>query len=88
MTTAAEAPAIVNLDQLKFDICCSARALYRAGLSVANAGHISVMVAPDRMLMNRFGPSFATLKPTENLHARLPRQHNRRPHAAKERARQ
>jgi ribulose-5-phosphate 4-epimerase/fuculose-1-phosphate aldolase len=64
---AAEAKPLLNLDQLKFDICCSARALYRAGLSVANAGHISVMIAPDRMLMNRFGPSFATLKPTDIL---------------------
>ncbi len=64
---AAEAPAIVNLDQLKFDMCCSARALYRAGLSVANAGHISVTIAPDRMLMNRFGPSFATLKSSDIL---------------------
>jgi ribulose-5-phosphate 4-epimerase/fuculose-1-phosphate aldolase len=64
---AAEAKPLLNLDQLKFDICCSARSLYRAGLSVANAGHISVMIAPDRMLMNRFGPSFATLKSADIL---------------------
>jgi ribulose-5-phosphate 4-epimerase/fuculose-1-phosphate aldolase len=58
---AAAAPPIVNVDQLKFDICCAARILFRAGMSAANAGHISVMIAPDRMLMNRFGPSFGTL---------------------------
>jgi len=64
---AAVAPPAVNLDQLKLDICCAARILFRAGLSVANAGHISVMIAPDRMLMNRFGPSFATLVPDDIL---------------------
>ncbi len=53
--------------QIKFDICCAARILYRAGLSAANAGHISVMVAPERMLMNRFGPSFGTLLPHDIL---------------------
>jgi ribulose-5-phosphate 4-epimerase/fuculose-1-phosphate aldolase len=51
----------------KFDICCAARILYRAGLSVANAGHLSVAVSDDRMLVNRFGPSFATLKPSDIL---------------------
>jgi ribulose-5-phosphate 4-epimerase/fuculose-1-phosphate aldolase len=64
---AAVAPPTVNLDQLKLDICRAARILFRAGLSVANAGHISVMVAPDRMLMNRFGPSFGTLTPHDIL---------------------
>src|SRR5208337_4069654 len=53
--------------QIKFDICCAARILYRQGMSVANAGHISVAIAPDRMLMNRFGPSFATLHPNDIL---------------------
>ena len=64
---AIAAPPIVNIDQLKFDICCAARILFRAGMSVANAGHISVMIAPDRMLMNRFGPSFGTLTPHDIL---------------------
>ena len=64
---AAVAPPIVSLDQLKFDICCAARILFRAGMSAANAGHISVMIAPDRMLMNRFGPSFGTLTPHDIL---------------------
>jgi ribulose-5-phosphate 4-epimerase/fuculose-1-phosphate aldolase len=41
--------------------------LYRAGLSVANAGHISVAIGDDQMLVNRFGPSFATLKPVDIL---------------------
>lgn len=51
---------------IKFDICCAARLLYRQGLSVANAGHLSVAVGPDEMLVNHFGPSFATLRP-ENI---------------------
>ena len=59
MTTAAQS-VDVKIDQMKFDICCAARILFRAGLSVANAGHISVRIAPNRMLMNRFGPSFGT----------------------------
>ena len=54
-------------DTLKFDICCAARILYRAGLSVANAGHLSVAVGSGRMLVNRFGPSFATLTPADIL---------------------
>ena len=56
----------VNLDQVKFDICCAARLLYRQGLSVANAGHLSVAIDENTMLVNHFGPSFATLKP-ENI---------------------
>jgi ribulose-5-phosphate 4-epimerase/fuculose-1-phosphate aldolase len=64
---AAETKPLINVDQLKFDMCCAARILFRAGLSVANAGHISVMTASDRMLMNRFGPSFGTLVPHDIL---------------------
>ncbi len=64
---AAEAPPLINVDQIKFDLCCAARILYRAGLSAANAGHISIRVAPDRILMNRFGPSFGTLLPHDVL---------------------
>jgi ribulose-5-phosphate 4-epimerase/fuculose-1-phosphate aldolase len=56
----------MNEEAIKFDICCAARLLYRQGLSVANAGHLSVAVGPDRMLVNHFGPSFATLRP-ENI---------------------
>ncbi len=56
----------INLDQIKFDICCAARLLYRQGLSVANAGHLSVAIDEKTMLVNHFGPSFATLKP-ENI---------------------
>lgn len=55
------------MSDLRFDICCAARVLYRAGLSVANAGHLSVAIGPDRMLVNRFGPSFATLSPADIL---------------------
>ncbi|HEX8352926.1 MAG TPA: class II aldolase/adducin family protein [Pyrinomonadaceae bacterium] len=53
-------------EAIKFDICCAARLLYRQGLSVANAGHLSVAVGEDEMLVNHFGPSFATLRP-ENV---------------------
>lgn len=56
----------INLEQTKFDICCAARLLYRQGLSVANAGHLSVAIGENVMLVNHFGPSFATLKP-ENI---------------------
>ncbi|HEX8774072.1 MAG TPA: class II aldolase/adducin family protein [Pyrinomonadaceae bacterium] len=56
----------MNYEAIKFDICCAARLLYRQGLSVGNAGHLSVAVGPDRMLVNHFGPSFATLMP-ENI---------------------
>jgi len=57
MSTAAEA--------IKFDICCAARALFRAGLSAGVAGHLSVATGDNRMLMNRFGPSFGTLSPAD-----------------------
>lgn len=56
----------MNQDEIKFGICCAARLLYRQGLSVGNAGHLSVAVGPGRMLVNHFGPSFATLRP-ENI---------------------
>ncbi|HEY6305952.1 MAG TPA: class II aldolase/adducin family protein [Candidatus Angelobacter sp.] len=54
-----------SIEAIKFDICCAARALFRAGLSVGVAGHLSVAVAENRMLMNRFGPSFAALRPAD-----------------------
>ena len=66
-SAATEVKPNVNLDQIKFDICCAARILFRQGMSAANAGHISLAIAPDRMLMNRFGPSFATLHPNDIL---------------------
>ncbi len=50
-------------DRIRLDLCCAARLLYRNGLSAANAGHISVAIGGDRMLVNHFGPSFATLRP-------------------------
>jgi ribulose-5-phosphate 4-epimerase/fuculose-1-phosphate aldolase len=56
-----------DLETLRFDLCCAARILYRAGLSVANAGHISIAIGENRMLVNRFGPSFATLCPADIL---------------------
>src|SRR5215471_17964362 len=54
-----------SIEAIKFDICCAARALFRAGLSVGVAGHVSVAVGENRMLMNRFGPSFGTLRPAD-----------------------
>ena len=56
----------MSYEAIRFDICCAARLLYRHGLSVANAGHLSVAVDRERMLVNHFGPSFATLRP-ENI---------------------
>ena len=57
--------ASISVDSIKFDICCAARALFRAGLSVGVAGHLSVAIGENRMLMNRFGPSFGTLRPAD-----------------------
>ncbi|HJY86021.1 MAG TPA: class II aldolase/adducin family protein [Candidatus Acidoferrales bacterium] len=54
-------------DAIKFDICCAARILFRAGLSAGNAGHLSVSTGSNQMLVNRFGPSFATLTPKDIL---------------------
>jgi L-fuculose-phosphate aldolase len=54
-------------DQLRFDLCCGARALYRAGLSVGIAGHLSIAVGENRMIANRFGPSFGTVTPDDVL---------------------
>lgn len=52
---------------LKFDLCCAARLLYRFGMSVGNAGHLSITLGENRMLVNRFGPSFATMTPADVL---------------------
>jgi ribulose-5-phosphate 4-epimerase/fuculose-1-phosphate aldolase len=57
----------MSIEALKLDICCAARVLYRFGLSAGNAGHLSVAIAENRMLVNRFGPSFATLRPADIL---------------------
>jgi ribulose-5-phosphate 4-epimerase/fuculose-1-phosphate aldolase len=54
-------------ETIKFDICCAARILFRAGLSAGNAGHLSVSIGSNQMLVNRFGPSFATLTPEDIL---------------------
>lgn len=63
------------VEAIKFDICCAARALFRAGLSVGVAGHLSVVIGEDRMLMNRFGPSFGGLRPADictfDLHGKV-----------------
>ena len=55
------------MEHLRFDLCCAARALYRAGLSAGIAGHLSIRVGEDRMLANRFGPSFGTVTPDDVL---------------------
>ena len=54
-------------DDLKLALCRAARVLYRHGLSVGIAGHLSVKIGPDRMVANRFGPSFGTLMPADLL---------------------
>jgi L-fuculose-phosphate aldolase len=54
-------------ENLKFDLCCGARILFRAGLSVGIAGHLSIKVAPNTMIANRFGPSFGTVTPEDVL---------------------
>ena len=54
-------------EDLKFDLCCGARVLYRAGLSVGIAGHLSIMVDDNTMIANRFGPSFGTVTPEDVL---------------------
>ena len=57
----------MDVNGLKFDLCCAARLLYRFGLSVGNAGHLSISLGEDRMLVNRYGPSFATMTPADVL---------------------
>lgn len=57
----------MTTNALKFDLCCAARLLYRFGLSVGNAGHLSIAIGNNRMLVNRFGPSFATITPSDVL---------------------
>src|SRR5205085_11205245 len=54
-------------DDVKLDFCRAARVLFRAGLSVGIAGHMSYKTGPDRMLANRFGPSFGTVMPDDLL---------------------
>jgi ribulose-5-phosphate 4-epimerase/fuculose-1-phosphate aldolase len=57
----------MNVNGLKFDLCCAARLLFRFGLSVGNAGHLSITIGENRMLVNRYGPSFATMNPADVL---------------------
>jgi ribulose-5-phosphate 4-epimerase/fuculose-1-phosphate aldolase len=54
-------------DDLKGDLCRGARVLYRFGLSMGLAGHLSIKVGPDAMLVNRFGRSFGILTPDDVL---------------------
>src|SRR5256885_4109283 len=62
-SSGARAAMMTDHDRIRLDLCCAARLLYRNGLSAANAGHISVAIGGGRMLVNHFGPSFATLRP-------------------------
>src|SRR5262249_43058831 len=57
----------VMYDDLKMDLCRGARVLFRYGLSVGIAGHLSIKVDGGRMIANRFGPSFGTLAPSDVL---------------------
>jgi ribulose-5-phosphate 4-epimerase/fuculose-1-phosphate aldolase len=54
-------------DDLKLTLCRGARILYRHGLSVGIAGHLSIKTEADTMIANRFGPSFGTLVPEDIL---------------------
>lgn len=54
-------------EDLKLDLCRGARLLYRNGLSMGIAGHMTIRIGPNAMLANAFGPSFATLKPEDVL---------------------
>jgi ribulose-5-phosphate 4-epimerase/fuculose-1-phosphate aldolase len=38
-------------DAIKFDISCAARILFRSGLSAGNAGHLSVSIGSNQMLV-------------------------------------
>jgi ribulose-5-phosphate 4-epimerase/fuculose-1-phosphate aldolase len=55
------------MNDLKMELCRAARLLYRHGLSVGIAGHLSIKTGGDQMIANRFGPSFGTLKPADIL---------------------
>lgn len=57
----------MDTNGLKLDLCCAARFLYRSGMSVSVAGHLSISVGENRMLVNRFGPSFGTMTPRDVL---------------------
>src|SRR5262245_55586952 len=46
---------ILMYDDLKMDLCRGARVLFRYGLSVGIAGHLSIKVDGGRMIANRFG---------------------------------
>jgi ribulose-5-phosphate 4-epimerase/fuculose-1-phosphate aldolase len=54
-------------EDLKFNLCCGARMLFRAGLSAGIAGHLSIKVGAKTMIANRFGPSFGTVMPADVL---------------------
>lgn len=54
-------------EDLKFDLCCGVRMLFRAGLSAGIAGHLSIMVDDNTMIANRFGPSFGSVTPDDVL---------------------
>jgi ribulose-5-phosphate 4-epimerase/fuculose-1-phosphate aldolase len=54
-------------NDLKVDFCRGARILFRYGLSVGIAGHLSVKIGDNRMIANRFGPSFGTVMPEDLL---------------------
>ena len=57
----------MDIKALQLDLCCAARVLYRFGLSVGVAGHLSIVAGKNRMLVNRFGPSFGTMVPADVL---------------------
>jgi ribulose-5-phosphate 4-epimerase/fuculose-1-phosphate aldolase len=55
------------MNELNIELCRAARLLFRHGLSVGIAGHLSIKTGPDKMIANRFGPSFGSLRPSDIL---------------------
>jgi ribulose-5-phosphate 4-epimerase/fuculose-1-phosphate aldolase len=57
-----------DLDALRIELCCGMRLLSRRGATAPFiAGHASVKIDDDRLLVNRFGVSFETVTPADLL---------------------
>lgn len=58
---------VSDLATAKFDMVCAMRILERQKLTQWNAGHCSQVIGPGQMLVNRYGPSFATIRQRDLL---------------------
>lgn len=54
-------------EKFKIDLCCAARCFYRRGIHKGIAGHLSIKIDNEKILANRFGPSFGSLMPSDLL---------------------